>query len=113
MSAFSYAISRLFFHVTLSLRHWYYDSFFLYVHFGVGLFRRMDRHLAFVLTLRHFFEPLYQDYSVIGYVFGFVFRTLRLMLGAAIYLVLIPPFIALFIAWALIPVWVVFHIIVP
>ena len=45
-----------------------------------------DQSFAVAITLRHFFEPLYKDYSVIGRIFGIVFRTFRVVIGGVLYL---------------------------
>lgn len=62
----------------------------------------IDRKLAWKVTLRHFFEPLYQDYSLIGRMLGFVFRSLRLAGGLFIYAIVFSVAIGLYVVWVLI-----------
>ena len=47
-----------------------------------------DQSFAVAITLRHFFEPLYKDYSIVGRVLGIVFRSARVVIGGVCYLFL-------------------------
>ncbi len=71
----------------------------------------LDKIFALKITWRFLFKPLYQDHSIIGYVLGFVFRSLRLMIGGIIYLFVIIIAAAMFIIWAAIPLYIIFKII--
>ncbi len=62
-----------------------------------------DQSFALAITLRHFFEPLYKDYSVIGRILGIVFRSARLAIGGAFYLVLAAAFAIVYLIWLAIP----------
>ena len=63
----------------------------------------MDRSLAFRVTLKHIFEPLYKDYTVIGRIVGFVFRFFRLVIGLVAYAVFGCLFLSFYLAWVLLP----------
>jgi len=71
----------------------------------------LDRRLAFKTTLKYIFHPLYQDRSFIGYVLGFFFRIARLIVGAAVYAVIIAVSVALYLLWAAAPLCAIFKII--
>lgn len=73
--------------------------------------RRLDREFAVVITARHWLKPLYGDFTLVGYVFGFVFRTLRILAGTAIYVFIAAVFLILFMFWAVFPPFVVYKII--
>ena len=59
--------------------------------------------IAFRVTLRYFSEPLYKDYSFVGRIFGVVFRTIRLGLGALVYAALGLCFGAVYLLWITLP----------
>lgn len=99
-----YIAYRFFYVIGLFSRHWYIDSFYVFIKYSRSLFLRMDRVIAARVTLLNFFKPLYQDYTILGYIYGFIFRSLRLLVGAAVYLLLGALAIFLFGMWLLIPV---------
>ncbi len=73
----------------------------------VSLLERLDQKLAVKITARYFFKPLYQDYSVIGYTLGFIFRSIRLLTGGLVYLAIILAALAIYILWAGLPVYII------
>lgn len=77
-------------------------------HSGLNIFERLDRSLALRVTLHHIFEPLYQDRSVIGYVLGFIFRIIRVIVAFLVYGVIAIIFIAAYIIWAAYPLYLIY-----
>lgn len=98
-----YIVGRLFFQIGNFFRHWYVDSFYFMLRKAADLFHDLDRTIAFRVTLYHFFEPLYGDYSVAGRILGPIFRVLRVMLGALAYLILGMLAVLIYLVWLLIP----------
>jgi len=76
----------------------------------LGFLEELDKFVALRITAKNWFKPLYQDYSIIGYLWGFIFRTIRILIGLAIYLFLFFVSIGIFILWAFIPVYVIYQI---
>ena len=74
-----YLIKQFFFRIFSFLRHWYIDGFVFVWHKLLGALERLDRFFAIKITMRHWLEPLYQDKTVLGYILGFIFRTLRVL----------------------------------
>lgn len=68
---------------------------------------RLDQSLAVKVTARYFFKPLYQDYSILGYILGFIFRSVRLFAGGFVYLLVILCATAVYILWAGLPVYII------
>lgn len=108
----SYLLNRFIYRITEFLRHWYIKSFFIYSHFVVSQLEKLDKFLAFKITLRNLFKPLYQDYSFLGYVLGFIFRVARLILGGIIYAVVFVLAIIIYIVWLAVPVYVIYQILI-
>lgn len=92
--ALLYLLERGCYRVGNFFHHWYIDGTRQYGHFAHSLYASLDRTFAVWITLRHFFEPLYGDYTIIGYILGFIFRSLRVLFGGTLYL-LIAPFVIL------------------
>ncbi|MCX6702433.1 MAG: hypothetical protein NTW60_01020 [Candidatus Wolfebacteria bacterium] len=89
------------------------NGFKNYGHLVISRLEEIDRTIAFRVTLKNIFQPLYQDRSFIGYLLGFIFRGLRLIFGGIFYAVIISFAIAIFIVWAAIPVFIIYKIIQP
>ena len=92
-------------------RHWYIVSFYLIGRYLISFLERLDRTLAFRITLTYLFQPLYQDYTVIGYILGFLFRSSRLVVGGLIYAAIILTAAALYLVWLLVPVYIIYRIV--
>ena len=103
---FSHLLHKFFYRIAEFFRHWYGHSFRIYSHFVISILERLDRRLAFKITLLHIFHPLYQDQTAIGYILGFIFRSGRLIIGAIVYIFVIIIAVALYLIWLLIPVYI-------
>jgi hypothetical protein len=109
-STIVYLFQRFFYRVFEFLRHWYVKSLFIYSHNVINFLERLDKNFAFKITLRHLFQPLYKDYSIIGYVLGFIFRTGRIIGASFIYVVLIAAAILIYVIWLAVPIFIVYKI---
>jgi hypothetical protein len=99
-----YIFGRFFFRIGSFLHHWYVHGTRAIWHAAVGQLEALDRTFAVKVTLRHFFEPLYKDYSPVGRILGIVFRTFRILIGAALYLVVFSVYGLAYLVWIAIPV---------
>lgn len=106
-----YIFSSLIDRVTDFFVHWYAGGFRIWGHFTISLMEALDRRLAFKITVKYLFQPLYQDRSFIGYTLGFIFRVFRLFIGAILYAFIAVIAIAVYLIWAAAPIYVVFKII--
>ena len=90
--------------------HWYVDgSRAIWRHFMTSI-TAADQSFAVAITLRHFFEPLYKDYSPVGRIMGVVFRTFRVIIGGAAYLVISLIYALVYLAWLSIPAIIIFYV---
>ncbi len=105
-----YLIERFFYRIRTFVEHWYVVSFRKYSDFVLNFLSRVDYYLAWEITLKHLFRPLYKDYTVLGYVLGFIFRISRLAVASVIYLVLFLVIVGLYIAWLLVPPVIIYLI---
>ncbi len=106
-----YGLNRFIFRISEFIRHWYLEGFIVYIHYFISLLERLDRFFALKVTWRNLFRPLYQDRSIIGYILGFIFRFLRLIIGGIFYLFLIFFAVLGYLIWAAIPLFIVFKVV--
>lgn len=109
MATAAYLAGRFWYRVTDFFRHWYSAGSRALFANMIDRFERVDRVVALKVTYRFLFEPLYGDYSIIGYIFGFIFRFIRLVGGALIYVVIFSLYLAVYIIWIFIPPYILFR----
>jgi len=94
------------------LDHWYRGGTqFFWRQFGDTI-TSFEGIFAVVLTVRHLFEPLYQDRTVIGYILGFIFRTLRAFIGLVVYLFTTVVIFAFYLLWLALPAFAIYKVLV-
>jgi hypothetical protein len=107
--ALVYLAGRFLFRIGDFFHHWYIDSSRVFFHAFISSLERLDRTLAVHVTLRHFTEPLYGDYTIVGRILGVFFRTWRVLIGAVVYLAVGMVFLAVFLLWLLVPPSLIFY----
>lgn len=105
MNRFSifYLFSIAFKRIKTFLKDWYVNSFVGFWDFLLRNLAKLDKTFAVKITMRHWLEPLYQDRTIIGYVLGFIFRTLRIVIGSVVYLIVVVFVMFCYLLWAFIP----------
>lgn len=111
VSALVYLGSRFFYRLGEFARHWYKDGFFVFFRRLIDFLERLDHYFAARITIRYLFQPLYQNYTFIGYFLGFIFRGVRVGLAGLVYLLIILAWLGLYLFWALIPLGLIYKII--
>ena len=99
-----YLVWRFFYRIADFFHDWYIDGSRFLGHKFYALLLDMDRTLAIQITMRHFFEPLYGDYSVVGRVVGMIFRTGRIIIAAVFYVFITILFMIVYLAWIAAPI---------
>lgn len=102
-----YLTQRFFYRIWMFLSHWYLDGFRFFWGRGVRALETLDRFWALKITLKNFFEPLYQDHTAIGHILGFIFRFFRVATAAALYFLIIALALILYVLWGLVPVLII------
>ncbi len=105
-----YLMQRFFYRITDFFHHWYVDGSRAIGDRFMLTLEAADEIFAVKITLRHFFEPLYKDYSVIGRMFGVVLRTGRVIVGGVAYLLISVVFAVVYIIWLAIPAIILWYI---
>jgi|SRR3989344_2275166 len=105
-----YIWSRLVFRLRDFFHHWYEHGTQRIAHAFISLLESLDQTFAVAITARHFFEPLYKDYTVIGRIVGVVFRASRILLGLTLYLAVACVFAAIYFAWLALPPYIIWHV---
>ncbi len=104
-----YLTQRFFHHLLGFFHHWYVDGSRTIGRRFMAALTAADRSFAVAITLKHFFEPLYKDYSIIGRILGIVFRSVRVMIGGLFYLILAFAFAFVYLVWLAIPAVIIFY----
>ena len=105
-----YLIQRLVYRVVNFFHHWYIDGSRAIGNKLILTLEAADQSFAVKITLRHFFEPLYKDYSPVGRVLGIIFRTGRIIIGGIVYLLILAAFAIVYVVWLAIPaaiLWII------
>lgn len=90
------------------LRHWYISSFYLLADWTIKFLEWLDRSLALKVTARYWLHPLYQERNILGYLIGFVVRTIRIVFAVIVYSFVIVFAAVVYLAWAAVPLWLVY-----
>ncbi|MDP1689067.1 MAG: hypothetical protein Q8L47_02965 [bacterium] len=108
--ALVYILKNIFSQTAEFFTHWYIGGYRAISRHLIDFLEELDRTIAFRITLHYFGAPLFQDRTIIGYILGFVFRSFRLLLGGLFYIVVIALAICIYIAWAGIPLFIIYKI---
>ncbi len=106
-----YLIERFFSRIRDFFYHWYLGGSLFIFRYFMDVLESFDRTLALKVTLLHFFEPLYGDYSIVGRVLGIIFRTFRVLIGSVVYFFLAAIASIIYLIWLVIPVFIIYEII--
>ena len=109
----TYLFAQFFYRIRAFLRNWYIKSVRIYADVVIGILEYLDRFFAWKITAKNLFKPLFKDYSFFGYILGFVFRVLRLLVAGAVYAVLLVAAIFLGALWVLFIPYVIYRIFAP
>ncbi len=101
--AVGYLLHRFFYRILSFFRHWYVGGSRMIAHTFLSTLENIDQSLAIKITLEHFFEPLYKDYSIIGRILGVIFRLARVAIGVVVYFVIAVCFAIAYLAWLAVP----------
>ena len=107
--ALVYLVQRFFYRFLDFFHHWYADGSRVFAHRLISTLQAADQTIAFKITMMHFFEPLYKDYSVVGRILGVIFRTGRMVLGGIFYAFLLVCFAIAYVVWLAIPAVIIFY----
>ena len=108
--ALVYIVERFSFRISEFFRRWYLGAFSAIFGATIHKLGSLDRSFALKITILNFFKPLYGDESFIGRVLGVLFRSVRIISGLFIYLLIISVSVLVYIIWTLIPVFLVVKI---
>jgi len=106
-----YILERFAFRIYYFLYHWYVRGFRKASNWTINYLAKLDYKLAFRVNLKNIFQPLYQDYSLMSYILGFLLRSFRIILALIIYSFAIVFASGLFLAWASLPIYAVYQIV--
>lgn len=105
IQAVVYLIQRFLYRIWQFIAHWYVGGYFAIGGRFLNMLEYLDQTIALRITLHYFWQPLYRDYSFIGYMIGIPARTVRTLVGFVAYGAVIAVGLGAYLAWAAIPVY--------
>ncbi|MDD4761445.1 MAG: hypothetical protein PHZ25_00235 [Candidatus Pacebacteria bacterium] len=102
-----FIIQSFFLRFFLFFKHWYYDGFFFSIRKIISILTFFDSFFALKITALNLFQPLFQDYSIIGRLISFPFRIILLFSGFLLYITIISCAIFLFLLWSSFPLLII------
>jgi hypothetical protein len=102
----AYLMHRALYRVYRFFYDWFIRSFLFTWKAFRAYIRSFEDVLAVRIQLRNLFQPLYQDYTVLGYVLGFIFRVMRVFMGVILYPIFLGVAVALYLIWVAIPFYI-------
>lgn len=92
-----------------SIFDFFIDWFYIYpkkiVRSLINFFKDFDRSLGLEAMVRNWFNPLYQDYTIWGYIIGITIRTIYIFVAGVLFFITYLIFsIFVIILWYLIPI---------
>ncbi len=79
-----YLIQKLIQRIAEFFEHWYVHSFVFLSTELVDFLTNLDQTFALKITVRNWSKPLYQDYTPLGYILGFIGRTGRIIIASLV-----------------------------
>ena len=104
-----YLLDRFIYRIVDFFHHWYIYGSRAIAHRFVSTLSDVDQTFAVEITVKHFFEPLYRDYSPVGRVVGIIFRAGRVMIGILAYVAFAVVFLVIYTVWLAIPIVTFFY----
>ncbi len=76
-------------------------------------FSRLERNTGFIVNIRYFTIPLWQQYSFVSYLISIPYRITRIILGAVLLTILTLFFSAIYLCWIFLPFYLILKTISP
>ena len=108
----SFVGQQIFHELTCFFRRWYFErsnQLWSLVFYFLGA---LDKNFAVAINARLWLQPLYGDYSFVGRIIGPILRTLRIVFGSLIYLVILALAFFVWLGWVLLLpflLWLIFY----
>ncbi len=105
---FKILIKNIFYFFKRIIDFWIKDSLsFLKENFE-KIIKKLEKTFAIKVNFYYLFSPLYQDYTPVGYFFGFLIRFFKILFGSFIYLFLFLLFLFIYLSIILLPFFLIF-----
>lgn len=96
--------------IVIFFRNWYFNTSKKFWTGTLNQFYDFEKTLALRINLHYWLVPLYQDYSIVGYLIGVPFRTFRIFLALIFYLIYFSIALIIWLIWVSIPILIIFKI---
>ncbi|MDP3725122.1 MAG: hypothetical protein Q8R20_01485 [Nanoarchaeota archaeon] len=104
-------VHRVVYRVAEFFQHWYVGGFRTWWNFVAHSVAWFDRSFGWRVTVKHLFQPLYKDFSALGYILGVPYRVARFFVGLVFYVVFLFFAASIFLLWLCVPPYLLVRII--
>lgn len=105
---FPYLLGRALYRIKLFFADWFFGGFRMVSRTTINMLESLDRTWAVMITLRNIFQPLYQDHTFTGRILGFIFRTIRILIGLGLYAVIVTVALIVYALIAVAPLYILY-----
>lgn len=105
---FPYLLGRALYRIRLFISDWYIGGFRLVSSRTVNMLESLDRTWALWITFKNIFQPLYQDHTFTGRILGFIFRSIRIVIGLCLYALVIAGAFIVYALIAIAPLYILY-----
>ncbi|MDO8601644.1 MAG: hypothetical protein Q7R62_00720 [bacterium] len=104
----TYLLGRTVYRIKLFFSDWYIGGFRFVSRRTIDLLESLDRTWALAITFKNIFQPLYQDHTFTGRILGFIFRSIRIVIGIGLYVLIIVAAVIIYAIIAITPLYILY-----
>lgn len=108
---FTYLGKRILFYLKSFVFTYYSGGTDFFWRFYLNLFESVEEKFGFLINIRYFFVPIWQEYSFAGYLVSIPIRTIKIIVGFLIVLLISFLWGMLYLIWCIFPVYLLWKII--
>jgi len=102
-----YFLKRISFYCSDFIRAYFKGSYAFLFKIYQNSFSRLEHRIGFIVNIRYFTVPLWQQYSFASYLVSIPYRTARIILGLFFLTILTLFFSAIYLCWILLPFYLI------
>jgi len=108
-----YFLKQIGFYCLDFIRAYFKGSYNFLFRIYQNCFSRIERSIGFIVNIRYFTIPLWQEYALVAYLLSIPYRTAKIILGAVLLLILTTFFVVIYLCWVCLPFYLILKTISP
>lgn len=102
-----YFLKQIAFYCSDFVRAYFKGGYSFFFRFYQYYFARLERSTGFIVNIRYFTIPLWQQYSFAAYLISIPYRIARIVLGIVLLIILTLFFSAIYLCWVSLPFYLI------